>query len=70
MITSAKNFTKDKQTKKNGQTEPSNLHREAYTYTLRKREKGNIYIYLYIKKKGREQPNQETNLPVIINSKY
>ena len=31
-------------------------HKEAYTYTLTKREKGKtIYIY---KKKGREQPNQ------------
>ena len=33
-------------------------HREAYTYTLTKREKGKKYIYLYIKKKGREQPHQ------------
>ena len=33
-------------------------HKEAYTYTLTKREKGkNIYIYT-LKKKGREQPNQ------------
>ena len=34
-------------------------------------EKGKIYIYLYIfLKGGREQPNQQTNLPMIINSKY
>ena len=33
--------------------------KEACTYTLRKREKGKkIYIYIYIIKKGREQPNQ------------
>ena len=25
-------------------------HKDAYTYTLTKREKGIIYIYLYIKK--------------------
>ena len=35
-------------------------HKGAYTYTLTKREKGNIYIYMYIflKKGGIEQPNQ------------
>ena len=45
-------------------------HKEAYTYTLTEREKGkNIYIYI-LKKKGREQPNQLTNLPMTINSKY
>ena len=31
-------------------------HKEAYTYTLVKREKGKKN--LYVKKKGREQPNQ------------
>ena len=31
-------------------------HKEAYTYTLTKREKGKKYIYML--KKGREQPNQ------------
>ena len=51
MIISAKNYTK----KKKGQTEPrtngkskaiqTKSHKEAYTYTLTKREKGqNIYI--------------------------
>ena len=44
-------------------------HKDAYTYTVTKREKGKKYIYLYIKK-GREQQNQWTNLPMIINSKY
>ena len=51
----------------------TNSHKEAYTYTLPKRGKGNIYIYIYIYLyiyKGREQPNQWTNLPTIINSKY
>ena len=32
-------------------------HKEAYTYTLTKREKGKKNISIY-KKKGREQPNQ------------
>ena len=27
-------------------------HKEAYTYTLTKREKGKKFIYLYIKKNG------------------
>ena len=31
--------------------------KDAYTYILTKREKGKN-IYIYIKKKGREQPNQ------------
>ena len=35
---------------------PTKSHKEAYTYTLTKREKGKIYIYKI--KKGREQPNQ------------
>ena len=33
------------------------LHKEAHTYTLTKREKGNIYIYIYIYKK-KEESNQ------------
>ena len=33
-------------------------YKEAYMYTLTKREKGKKYIYLYIYKKGTEQPNQ------------
>ena len=32
-------------------------HKEAYIYTVTKREKGKN-IFLYIKKKGREQPSQ------------
>ena len=32
-------------------------HKEAYTYTLTKEEKGKT-IYIYIKEKGREQPSQ------------
>ena len=35
-----------------------------------KKEKKEKNIYLHIKKKGREQPNPQTNLPMIINSKY
>ena len=62
MITSAKTIQK-KNKQKNGQTEckskviQTKSHKEGYTYTLTKREKGNLYIYIYIKK-GREQPNQ------------
>ena len=44
-------------------------HREAYTYTSQKEKKEKI-TYVYIKKKEREEPNQYTNLPMIINSKY
>ena len=67
MITSAKNYTKTTPpttTKKwtvrtLGQMAKAKLyrqksHKEAYTYTLTKREKGKKYIYI----KGREQPNQ------------
>ena len=71
MITSAKNYTKtNKQTNKNKpdiQNPRTNVkskgiqaksHKEAYTCTLTKSEKGkNIYMYIKIKK-GREQPNQ------------
>ena len=65
MIASAKNYTKKTQTDR--QSPRTNVkskaiqtvsHKEAYTYTLTKREKGKKYIYLYIFKKGREQPNQ------------
>ena len=77
MTTRAKNYIKKKRTDRTlGQMLKAKLygqksHKEAYTYTLTKREKGKIYIYLYIfLKGGREQPNQQTNLPMIINSKY
>ena len=60
MITSAKNYTKKNNNKHNdnkGQTDPrtngkskaiqTKSHKEAYTYTLTKREKGkNYYIYV------------------------
>ena len=36
-----------------------------HTHKQRKRKKKYIYIY-----EGREQPNQQTNLPMIISSKY
>ena len=61
MITSAKNYTKkkkQKQTKKktdrqnpriNGKSKAiqTKSHKEAYTYTLTKREKGTKYIYIF-----------------------
>ena len=66
MITSNKDYTKTKKQTKwtenpstNGKSKTiqTKWHKEAYT--LRKREKGKIYMYLYIYlKKGREQPNQ------------
>ena len=34
----------------------TNSYKEAYAYTLTKREKGNIYVYLYILKK--DESNQ------------
>ena len=58
MIASAKNYTKKKGTDRTlGQMVKAKLyrqksHKEGYTYTLTKREKGKIYLYLYIKKKG------------------
>ena len=71
MITRAKNYTK----KKNGQTKPQDKwqkkpiraksHKVAYTFTVTKREKGKKYIYIKT-----EQPNQQTNLPMVISSKY
>ena len=41
----------------NGKSKPiqTKSHKEAYTYTLTKREKGGKKIYIY---KRREQPNQ------------
>ncbi len=58
MITSTKNYTKqtNKRTKKRDRQNPrangkrkaiqTKLHKEAYTYTLTKREKGEKIIYL------------------------
>ena len=42
----------------NGESKPiqTKSHKETYTYTLTKREKGKKYIY--IKKTEREHPNQ------------
>ena len=64
MITSAKNYTKtNKQTNKNKpdiQNPRTNVkskgiqaksHKEAYTYTVTKRENGKIYLSIYVKKK-------------------
>ena len=54
MISSAKNYTKKQEQKKNRQNARTNgkskpiqtkSHKEAYTYTLTKREKGKIHIY-------------------------
>ena len=69
MITSTENYTKKKKTRKNQKTDSQNprtngksraiqtkSQKEAYTYTLTKREKGKKYIYK--NKKEREQPNQ------------
>ena len=55
MITSAKNYTKKKNQKKDRQNPRTNgkskaiqtkSHTEAYTCTLTKREKGKKYIYI------------------------
>ena len=60
MITSAKNYTKKTQKKENikkdrqnprtngkSKAEQTKSHKEAYTYTLTKREKGKkLYIYI------------------------
>ena len=42
----------------NGKSKPiqTKSQKEAYTYMLTKREKGEIYTFFF--KKGREQPNQ------------
>ena len=51
MITSAKNYTKKKKDREKHKTNGKNKaiqrksHKEANTYTLRKREKGKKYIY-------------------------
>ena len=66
MITSAKNYTKKQANKKkpdrqnpgrNGKRKgiQTKSHKEAYTYTLTKREKGRIYIH---KKRRKEESNQ------------
>ena len=65
MITSTKNCTKKK--KKMDRVSPgtngkskgiwTKSHKEAYTYTLTKREIGKIYIYIYIYIK-KEESNQ------------
>ena len=56
MITSFKKYIKTKQNKMDIQNPRTNgkskaiqtkSHKEAYTYTLTKREQGKIYIYLY-----------------------
>ena len=55
MITSAKNYTKNQNKKTdrqnprtNGESKPiqTKSHREAYTYTLTKKEKGKKYTYI------------------------
>ena len=58
MKTGAKNYTKKKKNKKTTKQNPRTIgkskaiqtksHKEAYTYTLIKREKGKIHIYTYI----------------------
>ena len=67
MIRSVKKYPKKKKKtdrqnpRSNGKSKAiqKKAHKEAYTYTLIKREKWKIYIYMYILKKGgREQPNQ------------
>ena len=66
MITSAKNYTKNKKTdKKNGQSEPQDkwqkqsstdkiTKKHTHTHSQKEKKEKNIYII----KKGREQPNQ------------
>ena len=58
MITSTKNYTeKNKNRQTNGKSKgiQTKSHKEAYTYTLTKREKGRIYIH---KKRRKEESNQ------------
>ena len=64
MKTSPKNYVKKKKRKTDKQNPRTHSkskaiqmisHKEAYMYTGTKREKGEK---IYIKKKGREQPNQ------------
>ena len=66
MITHVKNYTKKKKitdrqnprTKGESKAIQTKLHKEAYTCTLTKREKGK-YLYIYKKENNkREQPNQ------------
>ena len=57
MKTGAKNYTKKKKNKKTTKQNPRTIgkskaiqtksHKEAYRYTLAKREKGKKYIYLW-----------------------
>ena len=71
MITSAKNYTKQNKTKKNRQNPRTNgkskaiqtkSHKEAYTYTLTKREKGkNIYIKKIFKGRATKSINKSTS---------
>ena len=77
MITSIKNYilkNPDRQNPRtNGKRKPlqTKSHKEAYTYTLTKRENGkNIYICIYIKKKRKRATKSINNLPVIVSSKY
>ena len=66
MITSATKYTKKKTDRPNPRTNDkrkpiqTKSHKEAYIYTLTKREKGgkNIYIYTNIYKKIKEESNQ------------
>ena len=69
MITSTKNYTKKtKKTKTvshnprtNGKSKAiqAKSHKEVYSYTLTKREKGKIYIY--IRKRATKSINKPTN---------
>ena len=78
MITRARNNTKKKKERKTDRQSPrtngkskalqTKLHKEAYTYTHKKEKKEKKRKKIYIK--GREQPDQLTNLPMIISSKY
>ena len=84
MITSAKNYTKNKKTKNQNKTDKQNprtngkskaiqtkSHKEAYIYTVTKREKGKIYLSIYLYIYIKEESNKSINkLPMIINFKY
>ena len=76
MITSAKNYTKKKKTVRTlGQMTKAKLYRQNHTKKhthghSQKEKKGKKFIYIKIIFKGRERPNQQTNLPMIISSKY
>ena len=73
MITSAKNYTlkkKEKNDRQNPRTNGKNKaiqtksHKEAYRYTLTKREKGKkkyIYIYKKRRKRATKSINKSTN---------